>query len=149
MGILIRKIQKEDRKAWDPLWQGYCDFYETDIPTDVTDHTWDGFFDDNIPMYAFVAVDKDEQLVGVVHFLTHISTWAKTQVCYLEDLFVAPEGRRHGTGERLINAVVEEAKRNGWEGVYWHTHHDNYKGRGLYDKVAGPSEFTHYAIDFD
>ena len=149
MGVIIRKIEKEDRAEWNPLWQGYCDYYETEIPEDITENTWNRFFEEDGPIYALVAVNEDNKLVGLVHFLTHDSTWRKNKICYLEDLFVGPAGRRLGTGEKLINAVADEAHRNGWEGVYWHTKHENYKGRSLYDKVAGTSDFTHYSIDFD
>ncbi len=149
MNIIIRSIEKNDRPQWAILWQGYCDFYQTEIANDVTEHTWQNFLNSNVDMNGFVAVDEKNNLMGFVHFITHDSTWRKNKVCYLEDLFVVKNARRYGIGKKLIIALADEAKINGWEGVYWHTHHDNYKSRSLYDKIAGTSDFTHYSIDFD
>lgn len=149
MSVKIRPVRSSDFEAWKPLWQGYCDYYGVEIPEDVTETTWNRFLQPDQPIHALVAEFSNGALAGMVHYLTHDSTWSKEKVCYLEDLFVSADARRTGVGEDLIKAVVEEATIRGWNGVYWLTRWDNYKGRSLYDRVAGPPEFLRYSIETD
>ena len=38
--IVITPITPQDREQWAALWRGYLDFYETDLPPEVYEHTW-------------------------------------------------------------------------------------------------------------
>jgi hypothetical protein len=47
----------------------------------------------------------------------------------------------------LIKSVVEQAKEQGWQDVYWQTQHDNNVARGLYNKLTGGTDgFVTYRI---
>jgi GNAT superfamily N-acetyltransferase len=87
----------------------------------------------------------DGELIGIVHFLEHPSTTA-ADVCYLQDLFTAPDARGRGVGRALIAAVVEAARDRGCSRVSWVTHETNTTARALYDKVALNSGFIRYQI---
>ena len=74
------------------------------------------FFDSGEPVHALVATARDassqagsEQLVGLVHYLFHRSTTRLHDVCYLQDLFVAPEHRGQRIAADLIAAVYAAA----------------------------------------
>jgi GNAT superfamily N-acetyltransferase len=95
-----------------------------------------------------LAATDDGDLVGLVHFFPHAHTWYANPVCYLNDLFVLPDIRGSGLGQRLIDAVVAEAKQQGWSEIYWHTQSHNAVARGLYDKITGGTDgFVNYSID--
>ena len=48
---------------------------------------------------------------------------------------------------RLIEAVLDEARLQGWSEVYWHTQRNNTVARGLYDKITGGTDgFVNYTI---
>jgi GNAT superfamily N-acetyltransferase len=79
-----------------------------------------------------------------VHYLFHRSTGTAGNYCYLQDLFVAEDGRNHGLGRALIEAVYEKARKAGASRVYWLTHETNETARALYDKVADRSGFIQY-----
>jgi GNAT superfamily N-acetyltransferase len=68
-------------------------------------------------------------------------------VCYLEDLFVAPEARSSGAGRALIEGIVAVGRRHGWRRVYWHTHENNHRARTLYDRLAPRTDYVRYDID--
>lgn len=68
-------------------------------------------------------------------------------VCYLEDLFVAPEARGSGAGRALIEGLAALGREHGWRRVYWHTHEDNYRARTLYDRVVPRTDYIRYDID--
>ena len=104
----IRPIQPSDRLAWQPLWDGYNAFYgragETALPGAISDATWARFLDAAEPVHALVAVDADGRLLGLVHYLFHRSTNRLEPVCYLQDLFTAPEARGRGVGQAAAQA---------------------------------------------
>jgi GNAT superfamily N-acetyltransferase len=141
--ITIRPLTPEDRAQWEPLWQGYLAFYKTSIPGDVTDLTFARFFDEAEPMHARVA-ERNGEVVGIVHYIFHRSTWTKGPYCYLQDLFTAEQARGGGVGRQLIEAVYDEAKAQGASRVYWLTQEDNATARALYDRVAERSGFIQY-----
>jgi GNAT superfamily N-acetyltransferase len=148
--VLVRPIRPSDFDAWKPLWDGYNAFYgrndETALPSEVTDTTWQRFFDQGEPVFALVA-ESDGQLVALVHYLFHRSTTRIELTCYLQDLFTTPGQRGQGIGRALIEGVYQEARVAGIHRVYWHTQETNAAGRLLYDKVASHLGFIVYTHD--
>ena len=143
MRLTIRPLVAADRPQWEPLWAGYLAFYKTKLAPEVTDAAWTMFHDPAEPVHALGAFGGD-QLVGFVHYVFHRATWTKTQYCYLEDLFVAPDQRGQHVGRALIEAVYKAADAHGATRVYWLTHETNYPGRALYDQVATNAGFIQY-----
>ncbi len=148
--LAIRPIAPADRAAWEPLWAGYNAFYErsgaTALAPEITQALWDRLFDAAEPVYALVAEQAGE-VVGLVHFLFHRSTSRIEPVCYLQDLFTAPELRGRGVGRALIEGVYVRARDAGASRVYWQTRESNAAGRMLYDKVAEHRGFIVYSHD--
>jgi GNAT superfamily N-acetyltransferase len=146
MGIIIRSLRAADREQWQPLWEGYNLFYERpNLPGEITEASWARFLDPQEPMFGAVA-ELDGKLVGLVHYLFHRSTTSIEHVCYLQDLFAAPEARGMGVGRALIEHVYAEASKAGLRRVYWQTHEAN-PARKLYDRVAMLTPFRRYAQD--
>lgn len=148
--ITVRPVSPEDFEAWKPLWDEYNAFYErvgpTALPDEVTDTTWRRFFDASEPVHGIVAA-REGKIVGICHYIFHRSTSRLAPVCYLQDLFTAPDYRGHGIGRALILRVGEIAKEAGCTRVYWQTHTTNTPGRTLYDKVAKNLGFIQYVLD--
>jgi GNAT superfamily N-acetyltransferase len=148
--LRVRPILQSDRAAWQPLWDGYNAFYgragATALPEEITEVTWQRFFDPREPVHALVAQTGDE-LSGLVHYLFHRSTTRIELTCYLQDLYTVETMRGQGVGRALIHAVYDAARAAGIKRVYWQTHETNAAGRLLYDKVAKHFGFIVYAHD--
>jgi GNAT superfamily N-acetyltransferase len=143
MEMIVRPLRAADREQWEPLWDGYNLFYERpDLPREITDTSWARFLDPEEPMFAAVA-EVDGQIVGLVHYLYHRNTAMIDDVCYLQDLFTAPEARGLGVGRALIEYVYAEAAKAGSRRVYWQTQENN-PARKLYDRVAELTSFRRY-----
>lgn len=71
MTVQTRALDAGDRAEWDPLWQGYLDFYKTSLTADVTDQTWQRLLDPDEDMYCLVAEDENGRMIGIVHYLYH------------------------------------------------------------------------------
>lgn len=146
MTLLIRPLTDDDRTAWDVLWAGYLEFYETELAPEVTELTWRRFADPAEPMWALGAF-VDGELVGFCHHHLHRSTWAATTYCYLEDLFTAPAARGTGVGRALIEATATAARAEGAERIHWQTMAHNATARALYDQVARHDGYIVYERD--
>ncbi len=144
--IRIRPLEAGDELGWRKLWTGYCRFYRVAIDADVTQHTWARLMAISSQVKAIVANSADDGVVGIAHYILHENTWEVTPVCYLEDLFVAPDMRGTGVGQQLIDWLVAAMEREGWSRLYWMTRENNYRARGLYDKYAPSDGFVRYAI---
>ena len=142
MSIEIRKAKLTDRSAWQKLWHQYLIFYKSeDFQDELTELLWQRIHTLENPINCLIAYHAESgEMIGFTHYFPHEDTWQKYPVCYLEDLFVLPETRCSGIGELLIKSVVKEAKKNGWQDVYWQTQHDNSVARGLYNKLTGGTD---------
>lgn len=140
---IIRSVRDSDHAQWLPLWQGYQDFYRVKLTSAVTESNWKRFFDPNEPIHCLVA-EREGRLIGLAHYLIHRSTWSVENICYLNDLFVDPRGRRSGVARKLIEAVYGAADQAGAAKVYWLTHESNAAARLLYDQVAQYGGFIRY-----
>lgn len=143
--ITIVTAEQQDYTNWLPLWLNYQTFYRTKISEEVTKLTWKRFLTPCEPVYCAVA-KYDGQIVGLVHYLFHRSTWTDSNYCYLEDLFVSEDVRGQHIGKQLIEYVQQEAQKHHASRLYWHTHETNLRGQRLYDWVAKKSGMIEYRM---
>lgn len=143
MSLTIRPVTADDRAAWQMLWTGYLDFYETTLPDDQFDRQFARLTSGTPSIHGLVA-ELDGKLVGLVHYLYHPHGWKAQDVCYLQDLYALPEIRGTGVGRALIEAVYAAADRNGTPDVYWLTQTHNTNARQLYDRIGNATPFMVY-----
>ncbi len=136
-----------DEQGWRRLWSDYNTFYEVCIPESVSARTWQRILDPASTIFCRIAMIDDE-IAGFSISVLHQSTWTVMPVCYLEDLFVAPQFRRQGCGRLLIQDLLDRAKSKGWSRLYWHTRVSN-PARALYDEFAAADDFVRYRLTLD
>lgn len=144
--MTCRDAAPADHAAWLTLWQGFLQFYQTDLDPAITAHTWDRLMDPASPMKMRLA-EASGRVVGFAIHQHHPSTWVMGDDCYLEDLFVDPDARGLGIGRALITDLQHLAKSRGWHRLYWHTNHDNLAARRLYDSIGPADGHIRYRFD--
>ena len=143
MTIQVRALEASDYEAWLPLWNGYLDFYNENLPAGLTELSWQRIIDTSFNLHGLAAFEG-EQLLGIAHYNFQNSTIAKNGFVLLEDLFVAGDVRGKGIGRALIDAVKQIAEDAGCARLYWDTDRTNETARKLYDsyiKEAGKVQY--------
>jgi ribosomal protein S18 acetylase RimI-like enzyme len=64
------------------------------------------------------------------------SIWTPGLECYLAELYVVPERRRQGLGRALMQAAIEEARRQGADYMDLGTSEDDVAARALYESLG-------------
>lgn len=145
MSFVIRPLALTDKPTWRVLWRDYLAFYDTVVPDDIYDVYFDRLMGEDPQDYHALVAEQDGKLVGLVHYLFHRHGWKVENVCYLQDLYAAPDARGTGVGRALIEAVYQAADAAGAPGVYWLTQDFNKEARQLYDRIGTVTPFIKYA----
>ena len=143
--VTVRPIESSDKERWLELWSGYLTFYESALTSEQTELTWSRLHDSSFNLYGIVA-EIDGKVIGITHYLFRPSSWAQTDYCYLEDLYVEPTLRGAGAGRSLIDAVIAAARAKMSGRVYWTTKESNTRARVLYNSYSPASEFVQYRL---
>lgn len=144
--LVMRDVTIDDASEWRRLWDAYCAFYETEMPEHVTAATWRRILDPENAAFGAIVAERESRLVGFANYVVHPYTWLDRDECLLHDLFVDPEVRGGGIGERLIVALQERGRDEGWARVYWLTKKTNERARHLYDRFAPADGFIRYNV---
>ena len=143
--VKLRELNDNDFDSWKRLWSVYLAFYNTSLNEFIYETTFGRLISkDNTAQNAIVACKNDE-MVGLVHYIFHPDNWNIEDDCYLQDLFVDKTARGRGVGRSLIEAVYARAEERGSPGVYWLTEKTNKQARALYDRVARATSFIEYS----
>ncbi len=146
MSLTIRPVKAEDRAEWDVLYQGYATFYKVEQTEEMRDTVFGWLMDETHGSNGLVAVDEAGKLIGLTHYRPFVSCLKAVTNCFLDDLFVDPAARGSGAADALIEGVRKVADEKGWPVVRWITADDNYRGRGVYDKVATRTMWITYDL---
>jgi ribosomal protein S18 acetylase RimI-like enzyme len=146
MTIPVRDVAGADEAAWRDLWQQYVAFYQASVPQHVTERTWQRLLSSEDRMIGRVA-EHDGRVAGFSVAMLHAGSWHIGPICYLEDLYVAPQARGLGIGRALIEDLLAMGRRDGWGDIYWLTRASNAAARRLYDSFVLADDFVRYRIN--
>lgn len=143
--MVIRHVEQADRDQWDRLYRGYADYYqvETDMPRRDRLFAW---LRDPGHVCCGLVAETDNGLIGLAHYRSMPSPLRGAEVGFLDDLFVDPEQRGSGAAEALLRSVDDIAAERGWPVVRWITRDNNYRARGLYDRLSYRSDWITYEM---
>jgi len=142
--VTVRPLVLQDEAVWRPLWQAYLTFYKTELPAAVYASTFARLISGADHEFRGLIAQTGGQTVGIAHYLFHRTCWQISDVCYLQDLFTAPQARGKGVARALIEAVYAAADAADAPDVYWNTAENNYPGRALYDRIGVRTPFIEY-----
>lgn len=146
--LTVRYAIEADRKDWVAMWRKFL-HDKPDEPGDRTTEeiNWSRVMNPSNPLRCLIGVDADGKKVGFILFVVFPFTWSVLDVCYLEDLFVAPEARRKGYAKALIEALAEVGRKENWFKIFWMTEADNKPAQKLYNVVAQRMDYLRYDLN--
>lgn len=147
--IIVRPARPGDFESWCRLYHGYARFYKVPMNDTILDTLWSWIMDPAHEVEGLVAcIGTDTaQCSGFAHVRRMPSPLRGTDIGFLDDLFVDPEARGNRIGERLFEALGELARERGWTKIRWITADDNYRARGLYDRVSVKTLWNTYEME--
>ena len=135
-GIRIVPVAAEHRGDWDGLYAGYAAFYKVEQTPAMRDTVWSWLMDPAHEVKGLVALDEAGRAVGLAHYRPYARPLRGGYGGFLDDLFVDPAMRGQRIADALIEAVAAIGRERGWGLIRWITADDNYRGRGVYDRLA-------------
>ena len=144
MEIVVGELSLQDKAQWQALYRGYAEFYQVPMNQKILDTVWSWIFDKNNAFYALVAKDDAGQCLGLMHYRAMPSPLRGKMVGFLDDLFIKPTYRGQGIVEALYEGLNDSAAQKGWPFVRWITAENNYRGRGVYDKLSDKTHWVTY-----
>ncbi len=143
--MIIRKPTDADRAEWETLYAGYAAFYKVTQTPEMRATVW-GWIHDPVQQTEGLVAELDGQLIGLTHFRPYSRPLSASIGGFLDDLFVDPAARGSGAAQALIDAVCDTGRARGWTVIRWITAEDNYRARGLYDRVADRTKWVTYDV---
>lgn len=143
--MIIRPVAVADKPAWARLYAGYAAFYKVDQTEAMRETVWGWLMDPAHTTEGLVA-EQDGAVIGLAHFRAFSRPLSASTGGFLDDLFVDPAARGTGAAEALLQALANEGRNRGWTVIRWITAEDNYRARGLYDRVADRTKWVTYDI---
>jgi len=134
--IRIAPAAERHRADWERLYAGYAEFYRVTQTPEMRATVWGWIHDPAHGVEALLAEDAAGRAVGLAHFRAFARPLSASTGGFLDDLFVSPDLRGGRVADALIEAVTEEGRRRGWSVIRWITADDNYRARGVYDRLA-------------
>lgn len=142
--VKVVPLAARHRADWERLYAGYAEFYRVTQTPEMRDRVWGWITDPAHEVKAFVAEDAAGRAVGLAHYRPFARPLSATVGGFLDDLFVDPSQRGQRVADALIEAVAAEGRRRGWSVIRWITADDNYRGRGVYDRLATRTMWVTY-----
>lgn len=138
----IRKATKDDLYSLAELFDEYRKFYKQDSDLAGAKKFLEQRFSMNESV-IFVVV-KNQQLLGFTQLFPSFSSVSMQRLWILNDLFVAPEARKQGVAEKLMNAAKDFAIESKSKGIILETDFDNVKAQSLYHKLGYSKQDSTY-----
>tara|TARA_B100000780_G_scaffold167698_1_gene117450 strand:- start:1774 stop:2223 length:450 start_codon:yes stop_codon:yes gene_type:complete len=146
MKIVVSELCLQDRSEWEALYYAYAEFYKVPMDQNILDTVWLWIFDQDNAFYARVAKDDTGRCLGLMHYRAMPSPLRGKLVGFLDDLFIKPEYRGKGVVDALYQALNSDAADKGWPFIRWITAENNYRGRGVYDKLSDKTQWVTYQM---
>ena len=143
--VTIRAVAQSDFAVWARLYAGYAAFYKVEQTDAMRDTVWGWLMDPAHTTEGLVA-EQDGCVIGLAHYRAFARPLSASTGGFLDDLFVDPAARGSGAAEALLQALAAEGRNRGWTVIRWITAEDNYRARGLYDRVADRTKWVTYDI---
>lgn len=134
--VTIRQVEVTDLPALRKLVIAFRDHLEAEAPSSEELRTFLPAALRDPSIEFCLAFSADKRAIGYAHYRFFTSIWALGVESHLEDLYVLPECRSQGTGQLLLDFVIERARARGAAVLSLHTNENNREAQAFYRKAG-------------
>jgi ribosomal protein S18 acetylase RimI-like enzyme len=142
----VRHLKQVDREYWLAMWNQYLDFYQTNLPDQITTTTFERLISADKDIGCLIAIDDHDRPIGFLTFVIRFSTWSLNPVCYMPDLFVKLTHRKAGVAKLLMLELKKICVEQLYSETYWITKPDNVIAKKFYDQIAKRENWDVYTL---
>ena len=142
---MIREVRLDDKVEWEILYRGYANFYKVEMNEKILETVWGWLHSYNHDVSGLV-YEQNNKIIGIAHYRKMPSPLRGKYIGFVDDLFVDPNHRKMGVGEKMIKEIKEISKRNDWNLVRWITRDDNTTAKSLYDRLSKKTNWEVYEL---
>ena len=146
MAVQVRPLGDKDFFPWLGLFEGYSEFYKSELTDEKALTVWSWIIDKNHPLEGAVALNDDNEMIGFVHYREVPNTLTADRGLFLDDLFVAEDARRSGAARALIEFTKDYARQHKLAQIQLITASDNKTAQKLYDQLGTKTNWVTYEI---
>ena len=144
----VHAVSADDLNDLQPLFRDYLDFYQVSkTPGQVRE-----FLDERLrrgDSYLLIARHEQGAAQGFVQLYPLLDSLELRPCWLLNDLYVAPEHRRHGVGEALLEAARAHAQATGACALQLDTAKSNTAAQSLYERLGYIRDVAFYTYRLD
>jgi GNAT superfamily N-acetyltransferase len=146
--VRIVPLAERHHADWERLFAGYAAFYKLAQTPEMRARVWNWLQDPAHAVEGLAAEAPEEggRAVGLAHFRAFARPSTATTGGFLDDLFVDPGFRGGRVADALIERLAEIGRERGWSVIRWITADNNYRARGVYDRLAQRTMWVTYDI---
>ncbi len=130
--IKIRKAEESDFPAMISLFREFAEFQKH---PERMQNTVAHMREEKDYIFAFLALSEPGEIIAYACYSYTYHTWSGKSI-YLDDLYVKPRYRKIGLGKRLLEKVIDEAKRENCHKVRWQVSHWNKNAQEFYKSMG-------------
>lgn len=140
-------VSADDKSEWRALFEGYAEFYKTELTEKISDQVWQWLVDPHHVLEGLIVRDDQNRALGIAHVRACPRSLSGCDIGFVDDMFVDPDARGSGAADALVARLRQLAEERGWPSIRWITQHFNERGRAFYDRyTGGPSDFIMYQL---
>lgn len=147
MSVQVRPLGDKDFFSWLGLFEGYSEFYESELTDEKALRVWSWIIDKNHDLDGAVAVNDAGDFIGFAHYRKYPRTLSADLGLFLDDLFVVTDERSAGVGRALMDFVKGFAGQHHLKQIQWLTAADNETAQKFYDEVGTRTDWVTYEIE--
>jgi len=135
--MVVRPAEREDRPQLLKLIKGYFAFYRAPLPADAKIDALLDLLEQDPERGVQLVAEAGGRLQGFASLYACLDTLIADRILVMNDLFVDPSLRNHGTGAALFDASLAYATAHGYARLDWVTAADNEDAQRFYDRHGG------------
>ena len=140
----IRPIEETDYEELISMFKEFATFQK--MP-DKMINSVEQMTTESIYLTGFVVENDSGRLIGYATYFYAYFTWIGKSL-YMDDLYVKPEYRRKGLGQKLIESVINKAKTDNCKKVRWQVSEWNQNAIDFYKRIGAKVDNTESNCDY-